>query len=51
MEMCRSEDNRKQMGISGQQRTIKFFDINDMKKNYLNVYERAISKWQESALN
>jgi polysaccharide biosynthesis protein PelF len=51
MEMCQSEEKRKQMGEAGQKRAKKFFDINNMVKQYLDVYERAIAVWQESDLN
>lgn len=51
MEMCRSEEGRRQMGIAGQLRAKKYFDIDNMVKQYLRVYERAISKWQESVSN
>lgn len=51
VEMCRSEEHRRQMGAAGQLRTKKYFDIEMMINKYLDVYERAISKWQESGLN
>jgi glycosyltransferase involved in cell wall biosynthesis len=49
--MCQNEERRKLMGEAGQNRVKKYFDINNMIDNYLNVYERAISKWQASDLN
>lgn len=51
MEMCQNEEKRKQMGEAGQNRVKKYFDINNMISKYLDVYERAKIKWQESGLN
>ncbi len=51
LDMCQSEEKRKHMGEAGQQRAKKYFDIDDMIKKYLNVYERAFKEWQESGLN
>ena len=51
LEMCQNEEKRKLMGEAGQNRVKKYFDINNMIDSYLNVYERAISKWQESDLS
>ena len=49
MDMCQNEEKRKLMGEAGQNRVKKYYDISHMIDNYLDVYERAISKWQASA--
>lgn len=51
LEMCLNEERRKQMGEAGQNRVIKYFDIDKMIQRYLEVYEKAYGVWQESALN
>jgi glycosyltransferase involved in cell wall biosynthesis len=51
LDMCQNEEKRKLMGEAGQNRVKKYFDINNMIDSYLNVYERAISKWQASDSN
>lgn len=51
LEMCQNEERRKQMGEAGQNRVKKYFDINNMIRRYLEVYEKAIDIWQESVSN
>lgn len=51
IDLCEKEVVRKTMGLTGQQRVERFYEIGNMIKNYLKVYEKAIAAWQESASN
>lgn len=51
LEMCQNKEKRKTMGEAGRNRVVEQFDINDMIDRYMNVYERAVSRWRASASN
>ena len=51
IQMCTDKAGRKVMGMAGQQRVKSYFEINDVINNYLKVYEKAVSIWQESDSN
>ena len=46
-EMCTDQDQRIKMGEIGHLRVRKFYNRQAMIQDYLNVYEKAIEKWQE----
>jgi len=49
--MCNDELGRKAMGIAGQQRVQRYYEIGNMIDEYLKVYEKAVAIWQESVSN
>ena len=51
IELCEKELVRKTMGLAGQQRVKCYYEIGNMIDNYLKVYEKAITTWQESDSN
>jgi glycosyltransferase involved in cell wall biosynthesis len=50
-ELCEDELLRKNMGLAGQQRIKKYYEIGGVMDDYLKVYEKAMATWQESVLN
>jgi hypothetical protein len=50
-EMCHNVKARKNMSGVGKKRIKQYFEHGNMIKKYLAVYEKAVEKWQESALN
>ena len=50
-EMCHNVKARKNMNGVGKKRIKQYFEHGNMIKKYLAVYEKAVEKWQESALN
>jgi len=51
MELCEKGAVRKTMGLAGKRRVKSYYEIGSMINNYLKVYERAITTWQESGSN
>jgi glycosyltransferase involved in cell wall biosynthesis len=51
LQLCQDEMLRKSMGLAGQQRIKKYYEIGSVMNDYLKVYEKAMAIWQESVLN
>ena len=51
LQLCEDEVMRKSMGLVGEQRVKKYYEIGKVMNEYLKVYEKAIAIWQASVSN